>query len=123
MSKRDNQPPFGGRWRLDDDDDLPLDVEKLLREFPQRLNRLKEASGLSWSGLARVLGVDRKQARRWGGGTEPRGGSVLSVFHFGCRIPSGLDILLGLLTGPDLPDDEEDKAKEQRENEEEEREG
>lgn len=118
MSKRDNQPPFGGRWRRDDDDDLPLDVEKLLREFPQRLNRLKEASGLSWSGLARILGVDRKQTRRWGGGTEPRGGSVLSVFHFGNRIPGGLDILLGLLTDPDLPDDEEDKAEQEGDEEE-----
>ena len=119
MSKRDNQPPFDGRWRRDDDgDDLPLDIEKLLREFPQRLNRLKEVSGLSWSGLARVLGVDRKQARRWGGGTEPRGGSVLSVFHFGCRIPGGLDILLGLLDDPDLPDDEEDEEGDEEEQQE-----
>ena len=108
MSNRDNQPPFDGRRRRDDND-LPQDVEALLRAFPGRLNRLKEASGLSWSGLARTLGVDRKQTRRWSGGTEPRGGSVLSLFHFGDRIPGGLDILLGRATEPDLPDDEEDE--------------
>lgn len=117
MSNRDNDPPFGGRWRRDDDDDLPLDIEKLLREFPQRLNRLKEASDLSWSGLARILGVDRKQTRRWGAGTEPRGGSILAVFHFGCRVPGGLAILLGLLTDLDLPGDEEDEDGEVEEQE------
>ena len=33
---------------------------------------------------------------------------MLAVFHFASRIPGGLDILLGLLTEPDLPDDEEE---------------
>ena len=117
MSNRDNEPPFDGRSRRDDDYDLPLDVEALLRAFPQRLNRLKEASGLSWSGLARTLGVDRKQTRRWSGGTEPRGGSVLSLFHFGNRMPGGLDILLGRDAEPDLPDDEEDEEDEKRQEE------
>ena len=69
MNNRDNQPPLGGSR----DDDQPLDVEALLRAFPGRLDRLKEASGLSWSGLARTLGVDRKQTRRWSNGAEPRG--------------------------------------------------
>ena len=116
MTNRENQPPFDGRWRRDDDD-LPLDVEALLRDFPGRLNRLKEASGLSWSGLARALGVDRKQTRRWGGGTEPRGGSVLSLFHFGSRVPGGLDILLGRFNEPELPGDEDDEEQEQEEQE------
>ena len=30
----------------------------LPRDFPQRLERLKKASGLSWSGFARAVGVD-----------------------------------------------------------------
>ena len=89
--------------------------------YPDRLNRLKQLSGLSWSGFARVLGVDRKQTRRWGNGTEPCGGSLLSVFHLANRIPGGLDILLGLLTEPDLPGEEEDDEEgEEREDEEEE---
>ena len=64
MTNRDNEPPFDG-------DDLPLDVEALLRDFPRRLDLLKEASGLSWSGLARAIGVDRKQTRRWAGTPNP----------------------------------------------------
>ena len=111
MNNRDNQPPFDGRRRRDGDQ--PLDVEALLRAFPGRLDRLKEVSGLSWSGLARTLGVDRKQTRRWSNGAEPRGGSVLSVFHFGNRIPGGLDILLGRDTEPDLPDDEDEEGEDQ----------
>ena len=106
MTSRDHEFPF-------DDDDFPLDIEALLRDFPERLNRLKRLSGLSWSGLSRVLGVDRKRCRRWAGGTEPSGGSVLAVFHFASRIPGGLDILLGLLTEPDLAEDEEDEGEDQ----------
>ena len=102
MTGRDNGFPF-------DDDHLPLDIEALLRAFPGQLTRLKEASGLSWSGLARVLGVDRKQTRRWGnGGVEPAGGSILSLFHFASRIPGGLDILLGRFIEPEFPDDEDE---------------
>ena len=110
MTRPDHEFPFDG-------DDLPPDIEALLRDFPERLNRLKDRSGLSWSGLAVALGVDRKQTRRWGNGAEPRGGSMLSVFHLASRIPGGLDILLGLLTEPDLPDDdveeEEDEGRDQ----------
>ena len=64
MTSRDHEFPFDG-------DDFPLDIEALLRDFPERLNRLKRLSGLSWSGLSRVLGVDRKRCRRWADGTEP----------------------------------------------------
>ena len=117
MSNRDHELPFDG-------DDLPPDIEALLRDFPERLNRLKQLSGLSWSGFARVLGVDRKQTRRWSNGTELCGGSLLSVFHFGSRIPGGLDILLGLLTEPDLPGEEDvEEGEEQEEREDEEEEG
>lgn len=101
MTSIDHEFPFDG-------DDFHLDIEALLRDFPERLNRLKRLSGLSWSGLSRVLGVDRKRCRRWADGTEPSGGSVLAVFHFASRIPGGLDILLGLLTEPDLPSDEDE---------------
>ena len=72
---------------------LPLD-------FPQRLTRLKEASGLTWSGLSRALGVDPKQMYRWRRGTEPCGGAMLSLFRFASRMPGGLDILMG--KGPQM---------------------
>ena len=34
------------------------------KDFVQRLNRLKKAGGLTWNGLARALGVDKKQPFR-----------------------------------------------------------
>ena len=34
-------------------------------DFPQRLERFKEESGLSWAEIARRLGADPKTVRRW----------------------------------------------------------
>ena len=34
-------------------------------DFPQRLERFKEASGLSWAELARRLGTNALTVRRW----------------------------------------------------------
>ena len=100
MTGRNNGFPF-------DEDGLPPDIEGLLRAFPGRLNRLKEVSGLSWSGLAQAIGVDRKQVRRWSQGVEPCGGAMLVLCRFARRIPGGLDILLG----EDLPGEgEEDQG-------------
>ena len=53
---------------------LPFESGVLTEDFPDRLNRLKEASGLTWTAFAQALGVDRKQVRRWRQGTEPCGG-------------------------------------------------
>ena len=67
----------------------------LSQDFPQRLERLKEASGLSWRGMARALGVDPKQLRRWRRkGVEPCGGAMLSICRFAFRIPGGLPVML-----------------------------
>ena len=74
---------------------LPLESGVLPHDFPERLNRLKEASGLTWTAFAHALGVDRKQVRRWRQGVEPCGGAMLSLLRFAMRIPGGLEILLG----------------------------
>ena len=65
-------------------------------DFGQRLERLKEASGLSWRGFAKTLGVDPKQLRVWRKkGVEPCGGAMLSICRFAARLPGGLEILIG----------------------------
>lgn len=66
---------------------------ELPEDFGERLALLKEASGLSWRGLARFLGIDPKQLRRWRNGTEPCGGAMLSLGRFARGLPGGLDIL------------------------------
>ena len=62
---------------------------------PQLLLGQKEASGLSWRGLARALGVDPKQLARWRKGVEPCGGAMHSIHRFASRIPGGTEILMG----------------------------
>ncbi len=47
--------------------------------LPQRLERLKDAAGLSWRGLARRLGVDARLLRRWRPGTRPDAGHLLAL--------------------------------------------
>ena len=74
---------------------LPIESGVLPEDFPQRIVRLKEASGLSWRGMARALGVDPKQLRRWRRGVEPGGGAMLSLLRFASRVPGGVQILMG----------------------------
>jgi len=64
-------------------------------DFPQRLDRLRRASNLTWNGLADALGVDRKQVLRWKDGTEPCGGAMLSIIRLAALVPGGLDIIMG----------------------------
>ncbi len=74
---------------------LPMESGVFPEDFPKRLERLKEASGLSWRGMARAIGVDPKQLRRWRKGVEPSGGPMLALLRFAGRIPGGVHILMG----------------------------
>lgn len=40
-------------------------------DFPRRIERFKERSGLSWGGLARKLGVTPYRLREWRRGVKP----------------------------------------------------
>ena len=42
-------------------------------DFPERLERFQEASGLSWRALARLLGVTTYRLSLWRRGTVPSG--------------------------------------------------
>ncbi len=73
-----------------------LSLRRLLPEdFIDRLERLKEASGLTWSGMARAIGVDYKQMYSWRNGAVPSGGAYHALVRFAGRVPGGLDILMG----------------------------
>lgn len=67
----------------------------LPEDFPKRLYRLRRATHLSGNGFADALGVDRKQAQRWGDGTEPCGGAMLSIVRLAGVVPGGLDLIVG----------------------------
>ena len=67
---------------------------KLPRDFPQRLEFLKETSGLSWKALSRRLGVSYQRVRRWRGGSEPTGGAMLALFQLASEVPGGMEALV-----------------------------
>ena len=73
---------------------IPYGSGELPKDFVHRLTQLKEASGLTWSGFAEALGVDKKQVLRWRRDTEPCGGAMLSLLRLAFRIPGGLEILV-----------------------------
>ena len=87
---------FDGEMDGFDDDDMSLEFQTgvLPSDFPRRLECLKEASGLTWSGFARAVGVDPKQMHRWRKGVEPCGGAMHSLYRFAARLPNGLAILM-----------------------------
>ena len=74
---------------------LPPGIPLIPDDFPQRLTRLKEMTGLSWERVAVALGVDPRQLLRWRlhGGT-PSGGPMLSIVRLAARVPGGLAVLL-----------------------------
>ena len=75
---------------------LPLDAGLFPEDFPDRLRRLKEASGLTWAALAQAIGVDRKQLRRWlKKGVESSGRPMMSLLCFAALIPGGVQMLMG----------------------------
>ena len=71
-------------------------VALMPEDFGTRLVMLKEASGLTWDGLATAIGVDIRQVLRWRKkGCEPSGGAMLALVDFAMQVPGGLAILTG----------------------------
>ncbi len=64
-------------------------------DFGRRVETLREASGLTWTGFAEAVGADRRQVLRWRKGAEPCGGAMLSLIQLALMIEGGLAILIG----------------------------
>ena len=98
MNDSNTEPRFDGNTEGTalDDGRLLHEGGVLPKDFPERLERLKQASGLSWGALARAIGVDRKALMRWRKkGVEPCGGAMHAIFRFAARMPGDLEILIG----------------------------
>ena len=117
MTNPDTGPRFDGSPERPAHREEYVPFDSLLPEdFTERLRRLREASGLTWSGLARALGVSHKQIYRWRDGTEPCGGAMHSLYLFADQLPNGLDILMGKdFQMPPREEDEEDDEGEEEE--------
>lgn len=57
------------------------EVHVFPEDFPQRLDRLKEESGLTWSEFAARLGANPLTVRRWRQGTRPNALHLLALLE------------------------------------------
>lgn len=74
--------------------DFPPGVALLPEDFAERLEALRERTGLPWERMAVSMGVDPRQLWRWRQGASPGGGAMLSLVRFATRVPGGLAGLL-----------------------------
>lgn len=72
---------------------LLFGITFLPEDFAARLQRFKEASGLTWDGMASCLGVDPRQLQRWRKGTRPSGDGLFALVLLAARIPGGFHTL------------------------------
>ena len=100
----------GNDFRRGDSDEVGVNVAGhrapylsgvLPRDFPERLERLKEASGLTWDAFADAIGIDRKRVHTWRPKKDdkkpakPDGDGFYALVKIAGLIPGGLDILMG----------------------------
>jgi len=74
-------------------------------DFGQRIDMLREASGLTLTGFAQAVGADRRQVLRWRKGAEPCGGAMLALVQLSLMIEGGFAILTGLNVKMSLRED------------------
>ena len=70
-----------------------LEPSRFPEDFPQRLERFKAASGLSWRGLARELCIDIRLVKRWRNGARPDSANLIALFS----LAAGMGLLHLLL--------------------------
>ena len=75
-----------------------IEPPRFPEDFPQRLERFKEASGMSWRELARRLRIDIRLVGRWRQGTRPDAANLVALFS----LAAGLGLLHLLL--PEVED-------------------
>ena len=77
-----------------------VEPEDFPEDFPQRLDRFRQAAGLSRQGLARRLKVNARSVRRWRAGTRPGSGHLVSLFN----LAAGMGLLHILLPAAGDPE-------------------
>ena len=77
-----------------------VEPEEFPRDFPRRLDRFRQAAGLTWQGLARRLRVNARTVRRWKAGAKPGSSHLLRLLE----LAAGLGLLHHLLPGVGQPE-------------------
>ncbi len=70
-------------------------------DFPRRLERFKEASGLSWGEMAERLGTTPLRLRRWRRGVRPRAEYVIALME----LAASMELVHLLLATEEAPRD------------------
>ena len=65
------------------------------KDFPRRLERFKEASGLTWREIARRLGTNTLTLRRWRAGAQPNSKHFLALLELAQELGLGHFFPLG----------------------------
>ena len=64
------------------------------RDFPERLEGLKQLAGLSWKEFAARLGVKPGRVKGWRRGVQPRGGALWAIMRLAWMVPGGMETIL-----------------------------
>ena len=63
-------------------------------DFPARLGRLEDLSGISLEEFARAFGLPEDRAREWRSDAMPTTDEVWAMALWACHVPGGSDVLL-----------------------------
>ena len=76
------------------DRDLRFPAPSLPRDFPVRLGRLEDRSGVSLEEIALAAGLPARLGRLWRIGRPPSEDELRAIVHFACDVPGGIAVLL-----------------------------
>ena len=77
-----------------------IEPEEFPPDFPDRLDAFRQAAGLTWRGLARLLKVNARLVWRWKAGAAPGSGHLVSLF----TLAAGMGLLHLLLPAAEEPE-------------------
>ena len=63
-------------------------------DFGERLERLKELSGLSWGEFAELLGETQRGLLKWRRGGRPSGAYFWAIMELAREVPGGFELML-----------------------------
>ena len=76
------------------DRDLRFPAPSLPPDFPVRLGRLEDRSGVSLEEIALSSGLPARLGHLWRAGRPPNGDELRAIVEFVCNVPGGVAVLL-----------------------------
>ena len=73
---------------------LRFPAPSLPRDFPVRLGRLEDRSGVSLEEIALSSGLPARMGRLWRVGRPPNDDELRAIVEFACAVPGGVAVLL-----------------------------